>query len=167
MDLFSKPKSNSSSNSDSIVFCEECGQTFKPIQLKHNIFWSPKEQMKYHKKEDGCILLFNDSVHYVYFHAQSDEDLIRPIDGLPVEIGNIFFVYTGQTEEDGLIRALTQIFKLYSCYENNKTNVKGDRLAANYARTAMKRGLFLSVIRCSADYKEIKNSEFSSKFQFK
>ena len=72
------------------------------------------------------------------------------------------FVYTGESEKGGLIRALNQPILLHENYAKKQAKQPYYKYYAQvYERTLMtKHGLYLMLVRNSDDYDEIKTSEY-------
>lgn len=89
---------------------------------------------------------------------------INAIEGL--EVGNVLFVYTGESENIGLVRTLFQVFQLHENYTLKLAKKDHDvYLAQVYEQTLKKHGLYLILVRdgSSDKYEEIQTSEYTSK----
>lgn len=144
---------------------EDCKSKFTDIVLNHQKLWTAKRQRDFHL-ENNCAKFNFESVNYAYFRPMVKEHLgIQPIPGL--DVGNVLFVYAGESENSGLMRALCQVFRLHANYALKLAGKAHDEyLAQVYERTLGKKcGLYLMLVRDgdTSRYDEIKTSEYNSK----
>ena len=146
--------------------------------------------MRIHKRKDGkCATFDNTSINYAFCASLYDPHLYLPVPGLPEDVGNVVMVYTGRTENLGMMRPFAQLFKMHYNYglfyderdekratvDESVNNFESDRLADIYMRTMKRKltehnikqnGLYLIKVRESNNANEIKTSEYCSKFYF-
>ena len=134
--------------------CPKCSHQFKTIYLGLDRVNAP-EQLNLHLELD-CGL-FADCLNYLLFARTTEEDAMNT--------GNIEIVYIGETANQGLVRPLAFMAGLAQVGKVAGEVSEEDLFTrAVFEETLAKDNVYLMVVRRSSNYTEVKNSEYSCKF---